>query len=39
MWKPERIRDFIESVYLQIYLEAKGHHLVFIDEFHISIVL
>ena len=36
MWKPERIRDFIESAYLQIYLEAQGHHLVFIDEFHIS---
>ena len=36
MTSKERIRDFIEAAYLQIYLEEKGHIVIYLDEFHVS---
>ena len=36
MLLPERKRDFIESAYLQYYLELQGYKLIFVDEFHVN---
>ena len=36
MTSKERIRNFIEVAYLQIYLEEKGHIVIYLDEFHVS---
>ena len=36
MTSKERIRDFIEAAYLHIYLETKGHILIYLDYFRVS---
>ena len=36
MMSKERIRNFIEAAYLQVYLEKEGYRLVYLDEFHLS---
>ena len=32
----EKARDFIESAYLQLYLEQEGYKLIYLGEFHVS---
>ena len=36
MTSKERIRDFIEAAYLQIYLEEKWYIVIYLDEFYVS---
>ena len=36
MMSKDRLRDFIEAAYLQVYLEKEGYRLVYLDEFHLS---
>ena len=36
MTASEKTRDFIESAYLQLYLEQEGYKLIYLDEFHVS---
>ena len=39
MMSKDRIRDFIEADNLQVYLEKEGYRLVYLDEFHLSMIV
>ena len=39
MLNVDKIRDFHEAAYFQYYLIVKGHKLIYIDEFHVSMHL
>ena len=36
MTNKDRVRDFCETASLLLFLEKSGYHLIFVDEFHVS---
>ena len=36
MLRSEKIKDFVDAIFLQLWLEKQGFMLIYVDEFHVN---